>query len=188
MNILKGIPIVFLILGLAVHAHAVRVRQVSLEDMASSAKVVFEGECTGKVSQFDKDLGQEIYLFTFRVDRVLKGDPGKTYVVKVMKLLADQKQITTFEKGEKLVLFLRGESRLGFSCPVGLGQGRFKVVDSGDGKKEVINENQNRGLLKGMKSRNKMRVLSGEDTAVLNESGPLDYDRFMSLTETLIQE
>jgi len=90
---------------------------------------------SAKKIEFDKGIGQDIYVFTFRVDRVLKGDPGSTHVVKVIKALADQKQVTTFIKGGKLILFMLGESRLGFSSPVGLGQGRFSVVDLSDGKK-----------------------------------------------------
>jgi len=186
MKIIKGITVIFLLLFFAVNAHAVRVKQVNLEVMAGSAKLVFEGECISKEIEFDKEIGQDIYAFTFRVDRVLKGDPGSTHVVKVLKALADQKQVTTFIKGEKLILFMLGESRLGLSSPVGLGQGRFSVVDLDGGKKGVINENRNRGLLKNVTGSMKMRALSGEESSFIKEDVPADYDTFISLTESLI--
>ena len=188
MKIIKGITVIFLVLFFVLNAHAVRVKRVNLEDMAGSAKLIFEGECVSKKIEFDKGIGQDIYVFTFRVDRVLKGDPGSTHVVKVIKALADQKQVTTFIKGGKLILFMLGESRLGFSSPVGLGQGRFSVVDLSDGKKGVINDNRNRGLLKNATGSSKMRTLSGDEAALIKEDVPADYDAFISLTESLIHK
>ncbi len=48
MKIIKGITVIFLVLFFVLNAHAVRVKRVNLEDMAGSAKLIFEGECVSK--------------------------------------------------------------------------------------------------------------------------------------------
>lgn len=183
-NILTGCA-VFLVLLASASVHAVRVKQLNLAEMSNAAEYVFEGQCVNKDTVFDTGVGQDIYVYTFRVDRVLKGDPGDSHEVRVLKSLADQNQISSFEKGEKLVLFLYGESRLGFSSPVGLGQGRFKVRELESGKKELVNEIQNRGLFNGMQT-GIPRALPSQGSGALANEGPIDYDIFMGLTEELV--
>lgn len=181
------IPVVVcLVLLVSVSARAVRVRHLNLADMTLSAKYVFAGECVGKETVFDADIGRDIYVYTFRVDRVVKGNPGGSHEVRVIKSLADQNQISNFEKGENLVLFLYGESRLGFSSPVGLGQGRFRVKTLDNGRQEIVNDIQNRGLFRGMKTAVRERALSSPGGAEIPDEGPMDYEIFMALTEDLV--
>ena len=85
-----------------------------------------------------------------------------------IKILGDQgwpgKRETGIEgapryvEGEEVVLFLYGDSRAGFTSPVGLGQGKFSVVRDKHGQRLALNEHGNRGLLERLSPRAEERL------------------------------
>ncbi len=171
---------------------AIVVKQIVLWEMVDSAKYIFSGKCTGREKSFDEVLQRDAYFYTFQVNRMIKG-PSRTHLsVKVSKLLVDMKQVPIYMAGDNLVLFLYGESKNGFSSPVGLGQGRFSVRYSDDGTRLVINENNNRNLFKGVSRKTfsdvfvKGNARSKIDDLWARKSGPINYDLFIRLVEAII--
>jgi len=119
-------------------AHATTVLPLYLEEMVDTAAVAFEGRCTANRSEVDAATGLVVTFTTFEVRDVLKGQVGATHVIKQVggALPNDGPQyrvmgVPRFEVGDDYVVFLAGVSSHGFSSPIGLAQGRFKVEARG---------------------------------------------------------
>lgn len=132
--------------GLALSAsEASQVRSVDLEQLTQRAARIFSGRCITSRVVFDPNIGSDVTVATFRVDRSVKGVTGRTVTVR----MSGVSKVPIFRAGEDVVLFLYGESALGLSAPVGLGQGRFAVVTDKQGRKRAINEFGNENLTRG---------------------------------------
>ena len=146
-------------------ALASKVRRVNLEQMTERADKIFAGRCVGTTVTLDPELGREVTIVTFRVTRAVKGDVGETVTV---RMLGRQDAAATrgeavaghsrFEAGEEVVLFLYGDSSLGLTSPVGLGQGKFTVVEDKQGRKIAFNSTGNKTLFGGLTSRASERL------------------------------
>jgi hypothetical protein len=149
--------------------------------------------CINREIIYDKDIQREVYVFTFRVNQMIKGAPRNQFTVKTSKTLVEMKQVPIYNIGDEVVLFLYGESRLGFTSPVGLGQGKFSVRYFPNGEKKVVNENNNLNLFKGMDRPEYMDMFMKSSyqnriTGILTQkSGPVNYDIFLAITEALIK-
>ena len=123
-------------------APAATVLPLYLDEMADTAAVVFEGRVTGNRSAVDAGTGLVVTYTTFEVRDTLKGKPAATHEIKQVggALPGDGPQyhvmgVPRFEVGQDYVVFLAGVSSAGFSSPIGLAQGRFKVDAEGAGRK-----------------------------------------------------
>jgi hypothetical protein len=157
--------------------------------MTDSAQYIFSGVCIAREIRYDEKLQREIYSFTFRVNHTLKGPHQDERIVQTSKTLVEIGQVPTYHFGDDVILFLYPESPLGFTSPVGLGQGKFSIIfEPGEGKK-VVNENNNQDLFKGMdlSACMDLRMQSGSQSQVTDlishTSGPIPYDLFCSLIE-----
>jgi len=144
---------------------ASQVRSLNLEEMVQRAGRIFSGRCVQVRVAEDPGTHQKATFVTFVVDQTVKeGGPPKVTI----KVLGEQgwpgKRETGLEgapryaEGEEVVLFLYGESRSGFTSPVGFGQGKFSVVRDKKGGRLAINEHGNRGLLERLSSRAEERL------------------------------
>jgi len=176
---------VCLLLGTSLLQAAV-VKEMNLAAMAAAAQRVFSGVCIDRQTLYDPQQQREVVAFTFRVDQVLKGAAQDRLTVKASKMLVDLKQVPTYCVGEEVVLFLSGESRLGFASPVGLGQGRFRVLQGAGGQRAVANERNNRNLFKAMDMPDGLRSALQPGHAAAAPGGPLPYEQFLDLVRALI--
>lgn len=119
-------------------AYALSVLPVSLDELIDTSAVAFEGTCVDNRSARDPATGLPVTYTTFEVRDVLKGDVGRTHVIKQVGGALENENLTyrvqgvpTFTPGEDYVVFLAGVSAQGFSSPMGLGQGRFTVHSRG---------------------------------------------------------
>ena len=196
MKILKNIKFILLIFCLVYFSHvhpgrAIVVRQINLAEMVRSSKYIFSGTCTDAEKIFDEDLQQDIYVFTFRIKQMVKGPQKETISVRVNRMLIDMKQVPGYQKGEEVVLFLYPESKSGFTTTVGIGQGKFSLRNLETGTRQVLNQNNNRNLFKGIPAA-RLKGLSAQchekaDGLFVHGKGPLDYDFFINILKTLIQ-
>ena len=125
-----------LAVGLAAPAaHAtMMVKPMTLDEVTAESKHVVHGVVTSVVSERDEH-GLPATWTTFAVAETLKGAAAHTLTIKqygVARPLADGtltrlSGMPRYEVGEEVVLFLRGASRRGFTSPVGLGQGTYRV-------------------------------------------------------------
>lgn len=134
-------------------ARASQVRPINIEEMTGRAARIFAGRCVEVQTTVDPAFGHEVTLATFEVDRVVKGSLGRTISVRMPggdDASGGTAGMPLFRPGEEVVLFLYGESEMGFSSPVGLGQGRFSVVTDKQGRRIALNGLVNRNLLRAL--------------------------------------
>lgn len=133
--LLHGVVALACALTLHAPARAASVLPLYLDEIVDTATVAFEGTCTGNRTERDPATHLVVTYTTFSVREVLKGSVGTTYTIKQVggSLPGDNVQyraqgIPTFEAGEDYVVFLAGVSTAGFSSPIGLSQGKFRVA------------------------------------------------------------
>lgn len=138
MNMMIRIPrtILVCLLGLLLSAPALAttVLPVSLERMSTSAELIFYSTVISNEIKVDEISGHIATFTTFEIIEVIKGDVGDTHTIKQLggqlpdsKVMHRVPGVPEFTVGEKVVVFLPQESRLGFASPLGLSQGRFVV-------------------------------------------------------------
>lgn len=132
-------------------AQATQVRLLDLEQMTDRAARIFAGRCLHTEVMFDDVVGARVTVATFQVQRAIKGVQGHTVTVRMLSTAAGPGSLDAvdrFRPGEEVVLFLYGDSALGLTAPVGLGQGRFQVVTDKQGHRRALNEIGNRNVLR----------------------------------------
>jgi hypothetical protein len=175
-------------------AGAMRVLPVNLEGLVEGAGVIFDGTCLSVDYKTDEQGILATYT-TFEVHRPWKGEVPQTITIKTYggrqgSLITVVPGLPTFSPGQRVLLFLNPASKIGFTSPVGMGQGSFKIFTGPDGGEKVVNEDNNRNLfrdidwerLEGSADQTAVRQLRmrGE-----SPSGPVDYDVLKSLVDTI---
>lgn len=145
----------------ALPARGSQVRLVNLEQMTERAERIFAGRCIESAVVLDPAVGREITVSRFAVERAAKGDLGDTVSVRMIggdDAAGGTAGLPRFRVGDEVVLFLYGESALGLSSPVGLGQGRFKVVNDKLGRPVAVNDFANENVLRGVSAAGRTRL------------------------------
>jgi hypothetical protein len=181
---------VFLLCTWHSEASGATVKAMNLEEICKMAGTIFSGVCTQVATVHEPAIQGDVLVYTFEADRILKGRQSESVVIRMHRRLAVYARAPKFEVGEKVVLFLYPASDLGFTSPVGFGQGKFYIIESTDGGRTVVNENQNENLFRGMvESQRAARAVKPERIRSLQEkgSGPIGYEEFMGLVELLVE-
>jgi hypothetical protein len=160
---------------------ASQVRPVNLEQMTERAGRIFSGRCVETGVIVDPMLGAEVTVATFQVERAIKGDAGGRVTI---RMLGGAAGVPRFQPGEDVVLFLYGESRLGLTSPVGLGQGRFSVMTDKLGRRVAINDFANRNLLQGLTPAGRSRL--GPALQAAEAQREIEPAALLDMAETLL--
>ena len=123
---------------IALPARAMSVLPLYLDEIVNNAAIAFQGKSLENHSERDPQTNSIVTYSTFEVQEVLKGEVGAIHTIKQIggKLQGEVNQTTgvpTFTVGESYVLFLYGVAESGFSSPVGLGQGKFNILQESTG-------------------------------------------------------
>ncbi len=154
---------------------AISVMPLNLEEMVFSADRIFLGRIVDSSSGYDSRINAGVTIYTlvildgikgvvngdsFQIRQVGSPDGGPSPVI----------GLPVYSKGEEVILFLHGNSRLGLTSPVGLSQGVFHTILSKDGSKGYLNAvgNRNLDLEQYKKFRSAPRVF-GESVSELPE-------------------
>jgi hypothetical protein len=120
----------------------------NLADLSSNAGQIIQGRVVSATVEPDPRYNHlQTLVLTLAVDDVLKGQAPTTFTFR--EFLWDVRDISDhagYHLGDEVLLFLNGPTPLGFITPVGLQQGRFRVLKGADGQDYAINANQNSGL------------------------------------------
>jgi len=129
---------------------------LNLKQMTKQAEKIFVGRCQESAVELDENGIPATYV-RFQVLQPLKGvSEGETVLIKQYGVLKEPLQVREGEKaivplksislspkgyrpGEEYLLFFYPESILGFTSPVGAGQGKFEVLTDKQGLKVVQN-------------------------------------------------
>ena len=173
-----------LLFALCSYAHGAAVHEMNLDGLCRSAGTIFWGRCTGVETQ------DEALVYTFAAHRMLKGGSADTVTLRMHKAASLYARAPRFAEGQEVLLFLYPESDLGYSSPVGFGQGVFRIAATGSGEKTAANELGNSRLFKGM---NMERLCPGAAFPGIRQcslagGGALRHQELMELIQTLITE
>jgi hypothetical protein len=132
--------VAILLRGGAVAEATMLIEALELPKMAESAGRVVHGTVTAVDSGRD-ERGLPATWVTIRVAETFKGAHSSEFTFKQFGVLEPLEDGTAtrivdlpgYRSGDELVLFLYGESTLGFTSPVGLSQGMFRVERFGGG-------------------------------------------------------
>lgn len=159
---------------------ASRVRPVNLEEMTDRAGRIVQGDCTAVEIVHDPELGADVSRVTLRVERSLKGDAGETLT---FHMLAEATGLPRFVPGERVILFLYGESESGLTSPVGLGQGKFTIVEDKQGGEVALNGLGNDTLFQRLSADALTRM--GEQAAQWQERDGMPPSVLLEFVESL---
>ncbi|MFH0798678.1 MAG: hypothetical protein V2A66_00665 [Pseudomonadota bacterium] len=183
-------------------AKATQVVGVNMSDLMQ-ANVAFTGTCTGADARVMDEPGGKskipvtTYTFSVSSDNILKGDvPGTFSFTQLGVSRAEARRLGTssvmgmpsYEVGKEYTLFLTSASELGLRSTIGLGQGKFNVTTTQDGKKQVVNDRGNKGLFLNLpqtKAMSKALGTANISAAVPPAGGPVDYDAFVKMVREL---
>lgn len=181
---------------------ALTVLQLNLEQLTALSERVFMGRCVS-VRQEEDSSGRPVQYVTFRVEEMLKGEPAERITFKQLGLISPSQEegrdrgmtveslfrdMPRYDVGEEAVIFLSAEGNRGFTAPIGLQQGKFRVEKTPAGEKRVVNGVGNRGLFMGWKKSPRLkslRMTSDEAGLLKAGGGPLPYGDFKSLVKKL---
>jgi hypothetical protein len=169
---------------------ATRVRPVNLEEMTQRADRIFSGQCVDVRVVEDAELGSQVTEVTFEVDQAVKGPVGETVTIKLHGGPAggsgdDVVGQPRFEPGEEVILFLYGESSSGFTAPVGLGQGKFTVVEDKQGRRLALNEFGNKALFRKLSEDARQRLTPTDVESSVEDSRALSPEELLRFVESL---
>ncbi len=132
------------------------VRPLTLDQLIDQSTTVFEATAVANRSERDEATGYIVTYTTFAVKDVLKGSVDRTHVIKQIGGVALSEGmgykvsgIPKFTEGQDYVVFLAGVSSIGFSSPIGLGQGSFLVDRDAQGFAKVSNGRDFRSMTAG---------------------------------------
>lgn len=132
----------FFIATLTLFSWADRITPLSLTEITASAATVFEGECAEIRSGVDPESGLMATWYTFKVTEGIKGDVGETFTFKQFGGSDGERTVVSpsvkYEKGQKVILFLYGTSKIGFSSAIGLTQGKFIIEEDSTTKQRTV--------------------------------------------------
>ncbi len=124
------------------------VRLLNLVEMVQLADRVFWGKCLSVEEKSGDATSVPVLEYAFAVLGGIKGvQTGETVVFRQLGTGPQGAlDIPHYQKGQEILLFLHGDSRLGLTSPVGLAQGVFQLKKTAEGEIGVLNALENTNL------------------------------------------
>ncbi len=132
---------------------AITVRQ-NLAGLVDEAAVIVRGSVVSAHAEPHPQL-ENLYtvVVTLRVERTLKGKAGGTFTFRQFIWdVRDRYDAAGYKKGQYVLLLVTRPSEYGLSSPVGLEQGRFRLVAVAGGQWLAVNGAGNQSLWRGLRS------------------------------------
>jgi hypothetical protein len=168
--VIGGVLLACAVVALAADAHATTVLPLDLPALVGQADAIFVGRVVEVRSGTDAN-GLAATWTTFDVAEPVKGAAAGFRVPALPR----------YRVGEEILLFLHAESDAGFTSPVGLGQGCFRIVRK-DGSTAAVNDVGNRNLTAAPQA-SAARALA--DAPAPPASAPIALDDLLGRVRTL---
>jgi len=152
-----------------------------LDQLVQSAKTVVRVRVmSARVEPHPQFSNLQTVVVTLAVTKVLKGEAASTLTFR--QFLWDARDVPVFaeyKRAGELLLFLNPVSPYGLTSPVGLEQGRFRILQDAKGNRYALNGRGNLGLFDQVTNKASSRgvALSKQVREMLSKSGgrvPLD--------------
>lgn len=186
------------VLAVCLPLSAATVVQLNLEQMVDRSDKIFRGTVLdAREGTVDAGGGKlPVVTYRIRVDEELKGTFQEVKGVRIAEIrmlgklkpaapstgvaaISPLSDLPRLKVGQDYLLLVTPESTIGLSSTVGLGQGRFELKGK-PGQEVAVNENQNRGLFRGM------GPTGPGGGAVPQGDGPLPYSALASLIRNFV--
>ncbi|MBI1389358.1 MAG: hypothetical protein GC154_13020 [bacterium] len=177
-----------------------QIKPMALSEITRSAEIIFEGECLDVRSGLDPESGLAATWYTFRVLDGVKGGLDETFVLKqyggVINQTMTHSPSASYEKGEHVIVFLYGISKIGFSSAVGLKLGKFNVEEHPETRAKYVTNGEPAAVLfpGGVSSTASIAAPAsiGVNGKPLNgvqrlQSSKLEHDGFMDAVKALVE-
>jgi hypothetical protein len=154
----------------------------SLDQLTGEADVIVHGYVTSaKVEPHPQLTNLTTVVISMEVEETLKGTPRKSLVFRqYIWDIRDKLDGARYKKGEELLLMLGPVSKYGLTSPVGLEQGRFRVIRDSSGQRTAVNGRGNAGLFRASETRAQAKgiKLSARQIQLMRQEqpGPLALD------------
>lgn len=172
--ILGAALVVVMVLSAAAQRGAIT-RQQSLNEMVHEASTIVEGRILdAHIEPHPQFSNLTTLVVRMQVEKAIKGTPGKIFTFRqYIWDVRDRYDNLGYHSGGEELLLMGRESQYGLSSPVGLEQGRFKVLRDAKGNKSVVNGRNNVGLFPaGAKS--SLKAKSNKKSSLSNATtGPI---------------
>ena len=195
-----------IIVFLTIPSGATSLRVMNLEDLVGHSQRIFSAVCQSVSSGFDEN-NLPYTRYSFRVTDSIHGVVNQQVVIIKQFGLSEPIQLDNgvtrasriegmprYVAGQEYLLFLNQDSRLGFSSPIGLIQGAFRVRGQGTSR-TVVNGLRNANLLidtrKSIQQRYRERQQNLSRLAPVSlpdelVRGPVSYDNLTRLVRGLL--
>ena len=185
----RAVVVALLLLGFPAAAHAVTLLPLDLPELTGRAERIFVGRVETVATGRDAN-GLPAVWTTFAVEQPLKGWTGSPPAHLTLKQLGagfggagatvvPHAALPRYREGESVVLFVHPDSTLGFTSPVGFGQGCFRIDERG-GVPTVENDVGNANLASAGPARGRA-LATGAASA-----GPIPLAPFVARVQALV--
>ena len=165
----------------------------NLADLTSNASQIVQGRVVSATIEPDPQYHNlKTLVLTLTLDDVLKGAAPKTFTFR--EFLWDIRDISDragYHVGDEVLLFLNRPTTLGLVSPVGLQQGRFRVLKGADGQFYAHNADQNSGLLDNVVrsgALNPAKLSASSRTAIRSfQRGPIPLTAIKESVHAMLQ-
>jgi hypothetical protein len=166
-------------------------RPVNLAFLARRAEVIVQGRVVAaRYEGMPNYPNIRTVLVTLEVERMLRGPAGSRFTFR--QYVGPQKRggvKSGYMTGQRVLLFLPGESTAGLRSPLGLEQGHFRIVRGTLGQDAIANQLGNIGLFKNVPENAERAGLRLDDDQLRLAAAPrgaVPLRDFTSLVERLM--
>ena len=165
--------------------------QRNLAELTSRADVILRGQVVSAKFERHPDLRHlNTVLVSMRVKEVLKGSSPATYTFRQYVWdVRDRFNTAGYRKGEQLLLMMNRPSQFGLTSPVGLEQGRFRIVRNPSGALMAANGRGNAGLFANVLApaqRKRIALSPAASKMLQTRSGAVPADDLSELIRALV--
>lgn len=195
---LKRVALCIWLLSLAAPSAAAQQNALTLErnlaELVSDASLIVAGRVLSVKAEPHPQLNNiHTVVVTLQVSDVLKGQaqPDSEYTFRLFANDPQDFKIKLgYAPGQELLLMLTRPSQYGFSSPIGLEQGRFRITKDEQGKRTMVNGQNNYGLFariseKAPKFESKLSPQARQLVAE-HRGGPIAYDQLKAMIQILV--
>ena len=164
----------------------------NLVELTDGAELIVHGFVVATRSEPHPQLpGLNTVVVTLKVRETLKGSTPALYSFRQFIWdVRDRFDTAGYRKGQELLLMMNKPSAIGLTSPVGLEQGRFRILRDGNGNQVALNGQANAGLFSGMQSELRRRKIAFNHalSAVIQRPGAVRVDDFRELVRHLVEK
>lgn len=165
----------------------------NLSDLSGTADRIIQGKVVAaRVEPHPDYKNLKTILITLQVDDILKGGTAKTFTFR--QFIWDIRDISDaagYRVGDEVLLFLNRPTPINLTSPVGLEQGRFRIVKTVSGQSLALNGDGNAHLMGGLIETGTLNTskLSARSRSTMQsfKRGPIDLDALKESVRVLLQ-